>query len=325
MSNLTVAVIGLRGHAARHIEMVRQTPGVTLDRVYYHKIPPPDQKHLPITNTLSDCLDSDVIIISSPTPRHAEQLQMLRHYRGYVLLEKPAAVDKGGIDVLLDLPAELKSRTQVNFNFLFHDVAAHLRELAKSPVIGDVFAFEVHTSHGGAFRDDWRDSWRLSGEPNFGPLETVGIHFIHFALVLFGRCENALVRSNSLSGRSDAVDTGMLAMRMENGVSVNISNSYAAPYVVRMALWGTNGHLVYDGETATLYSPRDTFDERGMFSSPPAVESWSIDYPSAWASSLASSQRHFFKTAQQRVRLDPGIFDRDVAAMNVLLDAESTY
>ncbi len=316
-----VSVIGLRGHAGRHIRMLRQNPDVILDRVYYHRTPPSEYSSLPVTQDLTDCLDSNVVIISSPTPVHAEQIQALRNYGGYIFLEKPAASNKDEIDSLLHLPSDLKSRIRVNFNFLWHDLAARMRELASSPMLGKVFALDVHLSHGGAFRDDWDDSWRLNNS-SFGPLETVGIHFIHFAITQFSQCRKAVVRTSSVSSRSQAVDTGMISMQMDNGVWVNILNSYAAPYTVRVELWGTNGYAIYDGTGITLRSPRDTFDERGRYTTPPSAGYWPIDYATAWEESLNRSLRNFLDVSRQGIRLDPAAFDRDVSTMNVLLDAE---
>ena len=78
MGRLSVAVVGLRGHAGRHIEMLKRYPDVDLKCVYYHREPPPESTHLPITGRFSDCLESDVVIISSPTPAHFQQVEALR-------------------------------------------------------------------------------------------------------------------------------------------------------------------------------------------------------------------------------------------------------
>ncbi len=111
-------------------------------------------------------------------------------------------------------------------------------------------------------------------------------------------------------------------MLMDGDVWVSIRCSYAAPFAVRMALWGTNGYLVYDGKAAALHSPRDTFDGDGLYAEPPVEKTWAIDFSPAWAQSLARSQRRLLEAAMRGERLDPQQFDRDVSAMNVLLDAE---
>ncbi len=176
MGKLKVAVVGLRGQAGRHIRLLQQDPEVELHRVYYHRPVGPEFGHLPVTNDISDCLDSDVVIVASPTPAHAAHLEALRDFGGYILVEKPAAGNEEEVGQLRRLPSKLKSRVQVNFNFQFHGLAALIRQMACSPQIGRVFAFDVHMSHGGAFRDEWHKSWRLSDEHRFGALETVGIH-----------------------------------------------------------------------------------------------------------------------------------------------------
>ena len=322
MGKLSAAVVGLRGHAGRHIEMLGQNPDVELKWVYYHREPPSESAHLPVTNDISDCMDSDVVIISSPTPLHFQQLEALSGYDGYVLLEKPAVTAAEEIRRLLELAPRLKSRIFVNYNFMFHDLAGLLGELASGPEMGDVFALEVHSNHGGAFTSGWHDSWRRrKGGLNIGALETVGIHYIHFALTQFGECRNAIVRTGSLSRKGEAVDTGMVSMRMESGMWVSIYCSYAAPYAFRVQMWGTNGYLTYDGKEVAVYSPRDTFDENGLFAEPPVDRSRQLDFEPGWSESLVRSQRHLLAAAREHRDLDPADFDRDVSAVNVLLDA----
>ena len=70
MERIKASVIGLRRHAGLHIKLLQQNPDVILDKVLYHRSPPPEYSHLPITENLSDCLESDLIIISSPTSTH---------------------------------------------------------------------------------------------------------------------------------------------------------------------------------------------------------------------------------------------------------------
>lgn len=322
MQELRVAIVGLRGHAGRHIRLVQQQPEVRLQCVFYHRPAPKELAHLPITNDIGECLAADVVIISTPTALHASQLQLLEAHRGYTLVEKPAADRPEDIRALLQLPDERKSRIQVNFNFLFHELATRLTELRSSPLLGDLFAADFHASHGGSFRSDWKDSWRLSGAANLGPLETVGIHFVQFALTQYGRCTKSIVRTESLSKAESRVDTGVVDMATESGVWVRVRTSYAAPQAIKMELWGTNGYAVYDGETLAVYSPRETYDDRGRFASPPAAISWGINYESCWRKSLELAQRHLFELARSGKRLDPATFDRDVSSMSVLLDAQ---
>jgi predicted dehydrogenase len=302
-----------------HISLLKQNPNVVLDRVYYHRTPPPGYSHLPLTNDLSECLDSDVIIVSSPTSVHFDHIQALRDYGGYVFLEKPAVNTTYHMEELRKLPASLKSRMRVNFNFAYHDFGVLASNLMQSGELGDVFAFDVHTSHGVAFRKDWDNTWRIQGTTGLGPLETTGIHYVQFCIREFGRCINRDIHTRCLSGRPGTIDTGILNMTMETGTWARVRHSYAAPYATRFELWGSDGYLLYDGRVASLHHPRDTFDGDGLYTSPPVQSCWKIDFKQAWSESLRRAQEDFVNVARQGVLLDPSEFERDVSVMAVLL------
>ena len=294
-----------------------------LHKVYYYRSTPPGHADLPITDTLSDCLSSDVIIISTPTSSHIDYVRALSDYGGYILLEKPAVNSQDHIRELLNLPASLKRRTRVNFNFNFHPLAVLFSDLIGSGQLGKVFSFDVHTSHGVAFRKDWGNTWRVDNETGLGPLETTGIHYIQFSLREFGDCTGRNIQTECLSGRPSAIDTGLVNLTMADGTWVRIRHSYAAPYAVRFELWGSEGYLVYDGEVANLYHPRDTFDSNGRFTSPPLKASWDIEFQQAWSESLEKAQMDFLSVVQEGTLLDPSEFDRDVSAMGVLLGSHA--
>lgn len=322
MTQLRASVIGLRRHAGLHIKLLDENPDVTLDQVLYHQLPPAEYSHLPISNHITDCMNSDLIIVSTPTSTHFDYMQALADFPGYIFLEKPAVNSKEQIEQLLELPTDLKSRTRVNFNLAFHQVTLLLSKLINAGKLGTVFSFDVHSSHGVAFKSGWQNSWRITDKSGFGPIETTGIHYVQLSLQMFGKCQSSYLDTHCLSGVPNAVDTGTLDMNMEDDVRVRIRHSYAAPYGVRMEAWGTDGYFLYDGEVANVYYPRDTFDSDGLFSKPPLQDSWNIAFKQAWDESLCLAQREFVNVVKDAKRLNPEVFDRDVAAMNVLLEAK---
>ena len=67
---ILVSVLGVTGQAERHIEQIKSNPRTKLHHVYHPDLDRIDQssiKHLSITDVLEECLQSDAIIIASPS------------------------------------------------------------------------------------------------------------------------------------------------------------------------------------------------------------------------------------------------------------------
>ena len=181
MHKLKISVIGLRGHAQNHIQSLLKRDDIEISSVLYDKAHTKTYEYLPLTNTINDCLSSDAIIISSPTHTHYSYMQSLRDFGGYILLEKPAVNTTNHVESLIQFPDHIKNRTRINFNFVFHGISAILEDVVQSGVLGKIFALDVHTTHGVAFKSEWQGSWRIQSESGLGPVETTGIHFLHLA------------------------------------------------------------------------------------------------------------------------------------------------
>jgi predicted dehydrogenase len=319
MHLIKTSVVGLRGHAGKHIQLLRKNPKIVLDKIYYYKSAPAGFEDLPVTHNLADCLNSDLIIVSSPTAAHYEHLEVLRDFQGYIFLEKPAVNNKEHIAALLEWPADFKSRIRVNFNFVHSELGTLMARLIEGGDLGRIFAFDVHSSHGAAFKKEWVNAWRIVGETGLGPVETTGIHYAHFASKFFGQCRRSSILVNCLTGKHATIDTGILNMETVGQVWVRIRHSYAAPYAVHLEIWGTEGYFVYNDPVACLYHPRNSFDAEGLYTTPPVKDSWKMDFKKVWSDSLIKAQDNFIETVYEKRLLDPTEFDHDVSIMKYLL------
>ena len=182
-----ISVIGKSGHAARIINLLHDIPDVHMQYVYYHK--KTTDGSMPFTSNINDLMPSDGIIIASPTPTHAEYIDMLEGYNGYLLVEKPIVSTKEQTEMLWKIPLKRKSRIKVNYNFLYSRIAISLKELLTSSRIGSPISFDVHTSQGLAHKENYKDSWRSNISESFGVMELVGVHFINLTLSLFGKID----------------------------------------------------------------------------------------------------------------------------------------
>lgn len=315
---MDISFVGLNGHGKRLRDIVKKIPNINIKNIYYHKKVDNDNLR-GLTNNIEDLLKSDAIFIASPTHFHLDHLIKLRNYKGYIFLEKPAVNTLEEIDQLIAFTNSFKSKIFINYNFQFSSLAQIITNQMNSINIGDILWLDIHTSHGAAFRESWDKSWRLFGRNSLGPLETTGIHFLQFAALNFGSISKVDLRTRSVVGRSESVDTGFASIEFSSGIWVRIRNSYATPYQIRFEMMGTNGYLIYDGKRCEVYSPRENFDEKGMFTLPNIIFSKKIIYSTMWQESLEKSISFFIDIVSRNSSFSVEKFDLNVNIMKYLL------
>ncbi len=318
---LQVSVVGVRGQADRHIQMIEADPAVKLQHVYH---PDPDRmkleanSELPITDDFKRCMNSDAIIISSPTSEHLPQLKRLADYPGHIMLEKPAVESQSDIQHLLDITDDRKSRIRVNFNFKYNPVAMVLAEVIESGALGKPIHASFETNHGGAFRNDWDKGWRTDNQFT-GSIFTVGIHYVQWMTEHFDNPVETIVRTSNHAG-SRADDSGTAQLIWDDGFIVNVLTSYASAFKVHFQITGTDGYVVYGGTSVNLYTPRDTFDENGLYSDPPESTQLHSPWNDAYRTSLKNSQSAFMADVRSQAVFSPAQFDRDVRVMGSMIN-----
>ena len=152
--------------------------------VYYPK--DVETSNLPLTKNFDDVLRCDAVVISSPTWTHVNYLKLLNDFPGYVLVEKPAVSNPDEISILKNWSNDRKSRTRINFNLLYSKVYQALQKIITANALGNLLFFDLHTSHGLAFKQEYRTGWRGRSDQTLGVMETVGVHYINMVQALFG-------------------------------------------------------------------------------------------------------------------------------------------
>ena len=292
---VSVSIIGKSGQAARLVSIIKKIRGVKLQYIYYYK---DDNFKKPITNNFQDLLNSDAIIIASPTSTHAEYLIKLKKYKGYVLVEKPLVSNEKELKRIVGLSSK---KIKVNYNFQNSKLAISIKKLIDSGKIGKPVSLQINTCHGLAFKKEYLNSWRSNINKSFGVLELVGTHFIDFAISLFGDvvAYNFFPQWLALCEKRFPPDTVSLKMKMKKGVIVDLRHSYAGPFLNKILLIGTDGYLDYDGEYVKIYYPRDVFDKNNRFVSSKARIK-KIKFVDNWNKSLKTALKIFFNTVNNR-------------------------
>jgi predicted dehydrogenase len=193
----------------------------------------------------------DLVIIGSPSGRHAEQAIAAARRGRHVLVEKPLDITTARIDAL----AQEVERSRITLGVIFQDrlkpdVVAIKRRLDA----GELGTPLVATAEVKWFRPPeyysasrWRGTWALDGG---GALVNQGIHTVDLLLHLLGPVSRVTGVTATRYHAIEAEDTATALLEFANGAQGTIDVTTAAfpgsPRRVRIA--GTAGSLWLEGD-----------------------------------------------------------------------------
>ena len=187
--------------------------------------------------------DVDAILIATPTPFHAEQIEAGSNAGKAVLCEKPVSLSVARIEDCLKVVEKNKTTLMIGFNRRFDPNFAELERRIRAGAVGDVEMVTVISrdpspppaeyvkGSGGLFRDmmihDFDMARFLMGE------EFVVVNALGSALV------------DKAIGEAGDVDTAAVQMQTKSGRIAVITNSRRATYGYdqRMEVHGSKGML----------------------------------------------------------------------------------
>lgn len=184
----------------------------------------------------------DGIVIGSPTPYHAEQIQKTAKAGKAIFCEKPISNDLEVIDKCLQVVSNENARLLIGFQRRFDENFMAVREQVQSGAIGDVRVFQINSrdpapppaeylaQSGGIFLDMMSHDFDQARFCTGGEIEEVYVAGKAF--------EEAAQQANDL-------DTVIVTLKMSNGAIGTIGNSRrcAYGYDQRIEVFGSKGML----------------------------------------------------------------------------------
>ena len=313
-----IGIIGLNGQAKKIIEIIDQTNGVELKKIFYHKINN-DKKINRVTKNFNDLLSLDAIIIASPTHTHYGYLLRMKKFKGHILVEKPIASKRSEIKKILDYKDSRKRKIMINFNFNFSKIFFLIEKMIKNKKNGKPVKLFISTNHGLAFKKN--NNWRFDFKKCRGVGEMVSCHFIKFATSLFGEIKSLQKFETNFShnGKKKNFDTINLNFVTKKNILVNIFNSYATPYITYIKIFFTNSIVLYDGNHFTINYPREVFDKKNRFKFPPKVFNAKLNFGDVWSDSLDKSVKFFLKAVKQNKNFSISEFNSSVKSISPII------
>lgn len=306
---ITVGIIGLKNHAERLRILLEPIANVMW---LYHPTRVIDDPRC--TQEFNKLLGCDAIVVASPNDTHFDYLMRLKDYEGYILCEKPPAVTPNELITLEDDGPD-RDRLMINYTYRYSELAHVIKRSLEDGRLGDLVSFSAVMSHGLAFKPDYPSSWRADkSRHRLGVIETLGVHMIDLMGMVCNLQGSDPVstieqRSSVVAKTGSAYDTSRILIRTQKGVTGDIHVSYAMPFMFEVNVLGTNGSVnVRDGQIS-VSSPRDTFDERGFFISPPKVWVAPYDAESMYELALKEAVSVFITTVERHGKFKPTRFE----------------
>lgn len=298
-----LGIIGYRNHASRLISLCDKIENCKIGFIYHPTKSIKDQRS---TNKFSDLLDCDAVIIATPNHTHFEYIEkLLENFNGYIFCEKPPVTSLDDIDKLLKLPIKTKEKLFFNFNYRFSRLGEVIKNYSSSQKIGNIISVHFILTHGLAFKPEYINSWRSDGQKNLhNILDTLSIHYIDLTNYIFGNSLRMSYFPSLMSKNGSSYDTCSLLIQYAEGQTVSISNSYASPYLNDVLIVGTNGIISIRDNHLTIHSPRETFNEKGFFTTAPIIFSQEFITDNEYDDSLKNSLSYFISHVEEKKPLD---------------------
>ena len=313
VQTIKIGVIGYRKHASRLIDIIDQRKDTQIIYIYH----PTKSIDSPCaTNSFQDLYKCDAVLIASPNSTHFEYImKLLKNEEIYIFCEKPPVNNTDDLQELSGISAENKGRLFFNYNLRFSYLNDVLSDVDYKKYIGEAIHVKVVSTHGLAFKEEYKNSWRADRTNNLHAItDTVAIHYIDLLSLHFGEVISFCYTPSIVAGTGTAYDTVHLSLEYRDKLTASILVSYACPLINEFSLIGANGLLSTLENQVKIFSPRDTFDDKGFFEIPPLKLKKSISINDDYINSLSRSLSFFIDHVKAKRAIDTNYFDRSLSS-----------
>ncbi|HOX54330.1 MAG TPA: Gfo/Idh/MocA family oxidoreductase [Candidatus Omnitrophota bacterium] len=299
--------IGYRHFAAKLYDLFKET-GFVKQYIFYH--PTKTLEGLDFTNDLNVLFDCDFIVVASPDTTHVEYLRELKGYKGYIFCEKIPAVDREGLKFL---KSYRNPRLYYNFNYRKSELCQLLEQLSE-----EILHIDYKCGFGLALRPEYKLNWRSKASNAFlGVFQLTGIHLFDLLLFCFGKPKYYRFTARNISPYGDSVDNFGINMEFANGVIAELFLSYTSAYYNRIDIITSEKLISWDNNEVIVKGPREIFDEKGLFKSPPVISRKTADF---YNDSLKSSVGYFISAVKSKQSFSEASSERNLLSNEIFLD-----
>ena len=262
---------------------------------------------------------SDVFIVASPNETHVKWIEIIKSFGSekYIFCEKPPASDLKELSKI----SEYNPKIFFNFNYRYSLLSNKTKNFIESGELGKVVYASFISSHGLAFKKDFRDNWRFKGNNLASSIiGNLGIHYIDLIGFLFGDIVDIKIEKKNIV--SEVMPDSAYISASSELCQSNIFLSYAAPFRNEATIIFDDGILHLLNGKLTIQSPRDIFDNEQRFKPAEsiAIDTQFNDSRSYYDDSLINSISHFFDYVSDNKCFPPEDYDKSIRTNQIILD-----
>lgn len=208
----------------------------------------------------ADLLANDavsMVILATPSGLHPEQALLAAHAGKHIVTEKPMAITRDGLDLMVQATEEAGVELAVIFqNRLSADVVKVKRGVEAGMLGTTVFGnASVHWFRNQDYYDangGWRGTWALDGG---GALMNQSIHTIDLLQWIMGGVASVSADIATINHDIETEDTASVSVRFNSGALGTIQGSTATStdWPVRIEIVGTGGRALLEGGRLVLW------------------------------------------------------------------------
>lgn len=277
-------------------------------------------KKIIFTNKLDDLYVCKLIIIASTSNTHIKYIKLFINKKILIFCEKPPATNYKDINFLKKLPNNLKKKIIFNFHLPHSPIYKEIKKNLTNKKFGDFIKMNISIGHGLSFKKNFLKNWRFQQKNIFSNiLGNLGIHYIHLFIELFNTIKIKQINREKYS-KVKNFDTAEIFFKHKKNILSKVFMSYATCYSDLIEILFTNGKIIYFKNKLDIYYPRDTYDDKGNFKSPPNKNILKISHKKNQSNGTQNILSLFFKTFKNKKYFRIEDFNRAIKANEMLLD-----
>ena len=242
MKTIKFAICGFGHIGSRHATIVQAYSGATLGAiidinaaVQEHDLYPPG---VPFFESLLDFyeseIESDVVVVATPTGLHTNQAKDLLKRNYNVLVEKPLGLTKSACEELVHEALNVNRMVFVVKQNRYSPPSKWMKDIVANGTLGDIYMVQVNCYWNRDDRYYKKGGWKGSEKLDGGVLFTQFSHFIDIMFWVFGDVKNIKTNLQNFNHHdtTEFVDSGNSIFEFINGGlgCINFSTS----------VWDTN-------------------------------------------------------------------------------------